>query len=122
MPSAAPNPVNVPEVIAGNGPLNTDCAKDKLAPPTEAVPDVVDSDPTQLRPITGVTVYFHTPAGTDDSTQLVAATVPVHADSIVCNTPPAVYRFTTYPSTACPFDNVTAAQDTVTPPPPAGAA
>ena len=42
------------------------------------------SAPAQLVARRGVTVYFHEPAGTELSTQLRAATVPVHAERMVC--------------------------------------
>jgi hypothetical protein len=62
-----------------------------------------------------VTVYFHDPGGTDDSTQLVAAIVPVHDERIVWRAfVPASYRRTWYPVTGCPVARVDAAHETVT--------
>jgi hypothetical protein len=45
------------------------------------------SGPCQLVAITGVTVYFHCPAGTPLSVQLVPLIVPAQPDNVVCTTP-----------------------------------
>jgi len=52
------------------------------------------SVPRQI-PAAGVTVYFQLPVGTACSTQLVAPTLPLQAESVVCSAfVSESYRFT----------------------------
>jgi hypothetical protein len=72
------------------------------------------SGPDQL-PRTGVTEYCHTPFGTPVSVHDSATTVPVQFGPTVCCTPDELYRFTTYPLTACPLGtNLLVDHETVT--------
>jgi hypothetical protein len=72
-------------VLAGNGPVKMVCASVSVAGPTVTHPLAELSAPCQFVPMTGVTVYFQVPVGTADSMHVVAATVPVHLESIVCS-------------------------------------
>src|SRR4051812_44058154 len=82
-PSFPANPASEPVVARGSGAPNSVVASDSVAAAIVAMPLFRPSAPRQFVASTGVTVYFHEPAGTPLSRQLVAATVPVHPDSVV---------------------------------------